>query len=70
MQLEIQPGPGGLSVRLQKAPFDTLITWLARLSQQNGIRVDTASMTKSGPLDRRIVRTGASPGEEKLNDSI
>jgi type II secretory pathway component PulM len=41
-------GPGGLSVRLQKAPFDTLIPWLARLSQQNGIRVDTASIETAG----------------------
>ncbi len=41
-------GPGGLSVRLQKAPFDTLIAWLARLSQQNGIRVDTASIENAG----------------------
>ena len=41
-------GPGGLSVRLQKAPFDTLIPWLARMSQQNGIRVDTASIESAG----------------------
>jgi general secretion pathway protein M len=41
-------GPGGLSVRLQKAPFDTLVPWLARLSQQNGIRVDTASIENAG----------------------
>jgi general secretion pathway protein M len=41
-------GPGGLSVRLQKAPFDTLLSWLARLSQQNGIRVDTASIESAG----------------------
>jgi type II secretory pathway component PulM len=41
-------GPGGLSVRLQKAPFDKLIPWLARLSQQNGIRVDTASIESAG----------------------
>jgi general secretion pathway protein M len=41
-------GPHGLSVRLQKAPFDTLISWLARLSQQNGIRVDTASIESAG----------------------
>jgi general secretion pathway protein M len=41
-------GPGGLSVRLQKAPFDTLIPWLGRLSQQNGIRVDTASIESAG----------------------
>jgi type II secretory pathway component PulM len=41
-------GPGGLSVRLQKASFDTLILWLARLSQQNGIRVDSASIDNAG----------------------
>jgi general secretion pathway protein M len=41
-------GPGGLSVRLQKAPFDTVIPWLDRLSQQNGIRVDTASIESAG----------------------
>ena len=41
-------GPGGLSVRLQKAPFDALVSWLARLSQQNGIRVDTASIENAG----------------------
>jgi general secretion pathway protein M len=41
-------GPGGLSVRLQKAPFDTIIPWLYRLSQQNGIRVDTASIESAG----------------------
>ena len=26
-------GPGGLSLRLQKAPFDTLIAWLARTGE-------------------------------------
>jgi general secretion pathway protein M len=41
-------GPGGLSVRMQKAPFDTLVAWLARLTQQNGIRVDTASIENAG----------------------
>jgi general secretion pathway protein M len=41
-------GPGGLSVRLQKAPFDSLISWLARLSQQNGVRVDSASIDTAG----------------------
>jgi type II secretory pathway component PulM len=41
-------GPGGLSVRLQKAPFDSLISWLARLSQQNGIRIDSASIDTAG----------------------
>jgi general secretion pathway protein M len=41
-------GPGGLSVRLQKAPFDTIVMWLSRLSQQNGIRVDSASIDNAG----------------------
>lgn len=41
-------GPGGLSVRLQKASFDTLVMWLSRLSQQNGIRVDSASIDNAG----------------------
>jgi general secretion pathway protein M len=41
-------GPGGLSVRLQKASFDTLVQWLARLSQQSGIRVDSASIDNAG----------------------
>lgn len=41
-------GPGGLSLRLQKAPFDTLVAWLARLTQQNGIRVDSATIDGAG----------------------
>lgn len=41
-------GPGGLSLRLQKAPFDMLIAWLARLAQQNGIRVDSATIDSAG----------------------
>ena len=41
-------GAGGLSVRLQKASFDTLVTWLARLSQQNGIRVESANVDLAG----------------------
>jgi len=41
-------GPGGLSLRLQKAPFDTLMAWLARLAQQNGIRVDSATIDSAG----------------------
>ena len=41
-------GPNGLSVRLQKASFDSLVAWLARLAQQNGIRVDTASIDNAG----------------------
>jgi general secretion pathway protein M len=41
-------GPDALSVRLEKAPFDTLVGWLVRLSQQNGIRVDSASIDTAG----------------------
>jgi general secretion pathway protein M len=41
-------GPGGLSLRLQKAPFDLLVAWLARLAQQNGIRVDSATIDSAG----------------------
>jgi general secretion pathway protein M len=41
-------GQGALSVRLQKASFDSLITWLGRLAQQNGIRVDSASIDSAG----------------------
>jgi type II secretory pathway component PulM len=41
-------GPGRLSLRLQKAPFDALIGWLARLAQQNGIRVDSANIDSAG----------------------
>ena len=39
---------GGLRVRLDKAPFDTLVGWLARLEQQNGIQVVTASVDSAG----------------------
>jgi len=41
-------GANGLNVRLEKAPFDTLIAWLARLAQQNGIRVDSATIDNAG----------------------
>jgi general secretion pathway protein M len=41
-------GSGSLSVRLEKAPFDALIAWLARLAQQNGVSVDSANIEKAG----------------------
>lgn len=41
-------GPNALSLRLEKANFDTLINWLARLSQQNGVIVDSATIEKAG----------------------
>ena len=42
-------GAGGLSVRLEKAPFDAVVAWLARLSEQDGIRVESATMDSAGP---------------------
>jgi len=41
-------GPGVLRVRLEKAPFDIMIGWLARLADQNGISVDTANIDTAG----------------------
>jgi len=41
-------GPGGLRVRLEKAPFDTLIGWVARLNEQHGIRVESANIDNAG----------------------
>ena len=44
-----EPGaPGRLSVRLEKAPFDTLVAWLARLAQQNGVSVEAATIEGAG----------------------
>ncbi|MGH8221308.1 MAG: type II secretion system protein GspM [Steroidobacteraceae bacterium] len=44
-----EPGPqGGLNVRLEKAPFDTLVGWFARLAQQNRVRVDSATIDGAG----------------------
>jgi general secretion pathway protein M len=41
-------GGGGLRVRLEKAPFDVLVGWLARLADQNGVRVESASVDGAG----------------------
>jgi type II secretory pathway component PulM len=41
-------GQGGLSVRLQKASFNSIVPWLGRLSQQMGIRVESASIENAG----------------------
>ncbi len=44
-----EPGAtGSLSIRLEKAPFDTLVGWLARLAQQNGVSVDSATIERAG----------------------
>ncbi len=42
-------GTGSLSVQLEKAPFDTLVAWLARLSQQNGVQIESATIDSAGP---------------------
>jgi general secretion pathway protein M len=41
-------GPKALSLRLEKANFDKLVAWLTRLSQQNGVTVDSATIDKAG----------------------
>lgn len=41
-------GAGGLQVRLEKAPFDSVVAWLARLSEQEGIRVESATIDNAG----------------------
>jgi type II secretory pathway component PulM len=41
-------GPGAIQVRMEKASFDAMIGWLSRLSQQNGIGVDTATIDSTG----------------------
>ena len=41
-------GPGTIQVRLEKAPFDAMIAWMSRLSQQNGLSVDGATIDTTG----------------------
>lgn len=41
-------GQGSLSVELEKAPFDSLVGWLARLSQQNGVQIESATIDTAG----------------------
>lgn len=41
-------GQGNLSVELEKAPFDALVGWLARLSQQNGVQIESATIDSAG----------------------
>jgi general secretion pathway protein M len=41
-------GPGAIQVRMEKASFDSMIGWLSRLSQQNGIGVDSATIDGAG----------------------
>jgi general secretion pathway protein M len=41
-------GDGGLNVRLDKMPFDAMITWLSQLHERFGVNVDTATVDASG----------------------
>jgi len=41
-------GDGGLRIRLDKAPFDGIAAWLSRLSQQHGVRVESAEIESAG----------------------
>jgi general secretion pathway protein M len=51
-----EPAGKGLRIRLEKAPFDIVVGWLARMADQNGIRVESASIDKSG--DAGVVNAG------------
>jgi general secretion pathway protein M len=41
-------GQGALRVRLEKAPFDIVVGFLARLSEQHGIQVESATVDSTG----------------------
>lgn len=41
-------GDGGVRIRLDHAPFDGIVAWLARLSQQHGVRVESAEVEAAG----------------------
>jgi general secretion pathway protein M len=41
-------GERGLRLRLEAAPFDVLVTWLAVLQQQHGVSVEAATIDAAG----------------------
>jgi type II secretory pathway component PulM len=41
-------GAGGIQVRFEKASFDAMIGWISRLSTQNGLSVDGATIDTTG----------------------
>lgn len=41
-------GEHSLQLRLEAAPFDVLVAWLANLNQQYGVRVDAATIGATG----------------------
>ena len=42
-------GNAGLRLRLEGAPFDTLVTWLASLQQQHGVSIESANIDAASP---------------------
>ena len=41
-------GDKGLRIRLDRVSFDAMVAWLARLSQQHGVRVESAEIESAG----------------------
>ena len=41
-------GDKGLRIRLDRVSFDALVAWLARLSPQHGVRVESAEIESAG----------------------
>ncbi len=41
-------GNSGIRVRLELAPFDTVVEWLGTLQQQHGIDIETATIDRAG----------------------
>ena len=41
-------GDKGLRIRLDRVAFDSMVAWLARLSQQHGVRVESAEIESAG----------------------
>ena len=41
-------GDKGLRIRLDRVSFDAMVAWLARLSQQHGVRVESAEIETAG----------------------
>lgn len=58
----VEPAPGGgLRVRFESATFDTLVLWLARVQQERGLIVDSASVDgteNAGLVNANIVLRG------------
>ena len=43
-------GERSLRIRLDKVPFDAMVAWLSRLSQQNGVHVESAEIESAGDV--------------------